>query len=168
MRLRKIQVALLLLIGLSLGAWVYVREAERVEAPRRVAGKPSRSAAAPPARGAPASPPHAVSVMPSAAPTRGVRPEAAPASEVLEILSTAATTYDPAELPTIEPYLADPDPEIRQAAVDSMMILGDAAAAPLLRAAAASSPTPAEAENLLKAAAYLELPARRTRPAERE
>lgn len=77
---------------------------------------------------------------------------------VLDELEFAALSYDAEELPVIEPYLLHPDPEIREAALDAMLTLGDAAASPLLRAAAAQAYSPHEAVELLEAADYLELP----------
>jgi hypothetical protein len=78
--------------------------------------------------------------------------------KILEEIHDAAVTYEASEIPKIEPYLLHSDPEIRQAAMDGMIMLGDAAAGPLLRKAAAIAPTPHEAVALLEAADYVELP----------
>jgi hypothetical protein len=87
---------------------------------------------------------------------------AAPATlstnEMLELIHEASVTYDAAELPTIRPYLSHADPEIRKAAVDAMIVLGDSSAAVMLRDAASNAHTPQEAVDMLKAAEYLELP----------
>ncbi|MBT8037356.1 MAG: hypothetical protein KJO21_07410 [Verrucomicrobiae bacterium] len=78
--------------------------------------------------------------------------------QILEDLHKAAITYDAAELAKITPYLLHSHPDIRKAAIDAMITLGDAAAAPLLRTAAQNAPTPHEAVALLNAADYVELP----------
>ncbi len=94
----------------------------------------------------------------------GLTPELAAAARrqareaAMERLHNAATTYDAAQLVVIEPYLVDSDPELRAAAIDSMIILGDAAAVPMLRQAAKQVQAPAEVLALEKAADYLELP----------
>lgn len=78
--------------------------------------------------------------------------------EILEEINDAAVTYDPADLPRIEPYLLHPDEEIRKAAINGMITLGDASAGALLRKAASLASTPQEAVRLLEAADYVELP----------
>jgi len=77
---------------------------------------------------------------------------------VLHTLGEAATTYEATSLPVIEPHLYSPDPEIRGAALNAVVILGDKAGAPLLRKAALSATNSAEAAELMDQAAYLELP----------
>jgi|GEM_PF-1435362 len=77
---------------------------------------------------------------------------------VFNEIEAAAITYDAEELPILESYLFDPDPEIRQAALNGMLTLGDAAASPLLREAAENAYSPQEAVAMLEAADYLELP----------
>jgi hypothetical protein len=76
----------------------------------------------------------------------------------LEKIHDAATTYDPVELAAIRPYLVNADPEIREAAVNGMIVLGDAAAGPMLREAAARMESAEEAKAMLAAADYVELP----------
>lgn len=76
----------------------------------------------------------------------------------------AATSYDAEELPVLEYYLYDQDPEIRKAALDGMLILGDKAASPLLRKAAENAYSPHEAVAMLEAADYLELPSGKLPP----
>lgn len=92
---------------------------------------------------------------------------AATRERILEEIQDASVSYDAAELPKIEPYLLHADPEIRQAAMNGMIVLGDKAAGPLLRKAAELAPTPQEAVALIEAADYVELPSakfgRRTR-----
>jgi hypothetical protein len=159
MKFGRVHVAILSLIALILGVWVAIPRPEPREEAAKLAAKPRRPDAATMVGGASRAPIAALA-PPRTGEGLSARPGKAPAREVLEVLSDAATSYDPAELPVIEPYLRDADAEIRQAALDSMIILGDAAGAPMLRAAAATA-TPAEAEKLLKAAAFLELPPRR-------
>lgn len=78
--------------------------------------------------------------------------------EILESVHQASITYDPKELPAIQKYLLDADPEIREAARNAMIVLGDASAGPMLRDASKLAPTPHEAVAMLEAADYVELP----------
>lgn len=77
---------------------------------------------------------------------------------ILEKMQDAATSYDPAELPVIRPYLESPDPVIRDAAVDAMIVLGDASAGRMLREAAKKMSSAEESSKMEKAADYVELP----------
>ncbi|HSP43104.1 MAG TPA: hypothetical protein VLO11_09550 [Luteolibacter sp.] len=83
---------------------------------------------------------------------------AAAKSAAMEKMNDAATTYDPAQLAVIRPYLASADPELRSAAVDAMIVLGDASAGAMLREAAARLQSEEEAQSMLEAADYVELP----------
>lgn len=78
--------------------------------------------------------------------------------QIFEVIHDAAVSYDAKELSKIQPYLLHADPEIRAAALQGMIDLGDAAAGPLLRAAAPLAPSPAEAKALREAADFVELP----------
>lgn len=78
--------------------------------------------------------------------------------KILEVIDEASVSYDAAELPKIQPFLLHADPEVRKAALEGMLTLGDAAAAPMLRTAAKLALTPEEAQAMTEAAAYLELP----------
>lgn len=91
------------------------------------------------------------------------KPSAPPASQavILGQIEDASVTYDAKALPLIEPYLLNPDPVIREAAMKGMINLGDAAAGPLLREASHRVATPQEAVALLEAADYVELPSGR-------
>jgi hypothetical protein len=80
---------------------------------------------------------------------------------MLDQIHDASVTYDPQQLPVIAEFLLHAHPEIREAALNGMIVLGDSAAAPLLRDAAKLAPTPKEAVALEEAAAYLELPSAR-------
>jgi hypothetical protein len=77
---------------------------------------------------------------------------------IREAIHEASISYDPADLPRIQPYLSHPDPEIREAALNGILVLGHAAGAPLLRDAAKRATSPKEAALLLEKADYLELP----------
>lgn len=102
--------------------------------------------------------------------TAGASPAAAPAvnatpapggqavPQILEAIHEASISYDAKELPKIQPHLIHPDPEVRAAALDGVLTLGDAAGAPLLRQAASTLKDPREAVKYLEAADYLELP----------
>lgn len=83
-------------------------------------------------------------------------------NKLLDELNAAATTYDAAQLTTIEPFLKHGDAEVRAAAIDAVLTLGDASGAAILRAAAKQA-EPKDAEAMLKAAAYLDLPPVRMR-----
>ena len=79
-------------------------------------------------------------------------------AEAIDLLHEASVSYDAAQLPVIEPYLRNADPEIRSAALDAMVVLGDKSAAGLIRNAAKSLSSAEEALKYEKTAAYLELP----------
>lgn len=92
-----------------------------------------------------------------------VEPQAPPADDkpredILAEIEQLSVTYDAKELPRIEPYLLHPDAEVRKAAMNGMIVLGDSTAAPLLRKAAEKAPTPQEAVALTEAADFMELP----------
>lgn len=133
----------------------------------RTAGPPPRAPAQPSPRLAKgALTPDSLS-MPTALPAADAaakvnRPAEAPAlagqAGILAAIETASTSYDPAALPRIQPFLTHPDPEIRAAALAGMVNLGHAAGAPVLRAAARQLTDSKEAISLLEAADYLELP----------
>lgn len=84
-----------------------------------------------------------------------------PIEPLLEQIHDASVTYDPRELIKIQPFLTHPNAEIRKAAVDGMITLGDASAGSMLREASKSAPTPQEAVAMLEAADYVELPSAR-------
>lgn len=77
---------------------------------------------------------------------------------VLTDMNRAACTYEASSLPKIVPYLYSKDKELREAALNNIVTLGDAAGAPLLRKAAEQSQDPNEAAALMNMADYLELP----------
>jgi hypothetical protein len=76
----------------------------------------------------------------------------------IEKMQEASTSYDAAQLPVIQPYLVSPDPKLRAAAVDAMVVLGDASAGAMIREAAKSMTSLDEVKKMEKAADYVELP----------
>jgi hypothetical protein len=86
---------------------------------------------------------------------------------ILNTIEEASVTYDAKGLPLIEPYLLHQDPEVRLAAMNGMIVLGEAAAGPLLRKAAEKSTSPKEAVALSEAADFVELPSGTCVPKER-
>lgn len=98
-----------------------------------------------------------------AAGTKEGTPQAAAAvapemGQALEAIEQASITYDPAQLPTIRPYLYHPSKEVREAALHGIVNLGDSSGARLLRDAANVAGSTEEKLELLKMAEYLELP----------
>lgn len=105
--------------------------------------------------------PAAAGSAPVATPSVGVGAAPAPAQsvpQILEAIHEASISYDAKELPKIQPHLIHPDAEVRAAALEGVLVLGDAAGAPLLRQAASTLKDPREAVKFLEAADYLELP----------
>ncbi len=84
--------------------------------------------------------------------------DAAAKQKVLEEIHVASISYDPVELPRIQPYLTHSDPEVREAALNGFVVLGHAHGGPLLRDAARKLTDPKEAAKLLEKADWLELP----------
>lgn len=77
---------------------------------------------------------------------------------LLNALHEAASTYSPEGIPLIEPSLYSSDRQIREAAADAMVALGETEGAKVLRQAAAKARDPREAVALIERAEYLELP----------
>ncbi|WP_367871678.1 HEAT repeat domain-containing protein [Luteolibacter sp. Populi] len=75
------------------------------------------------------------------------------------LIDAAVVTYSPEGVKAIRPFLLDPDPEVRTAARDGMVQLGEGDAIPLLRDAATKLKDPAEIASLQEAADLLALPA---------
>ncbi len=74
-----------------------------------------------------------------------------------EAIHELAITYDAASIPALARYLDHPDPEIRAAAREGFIALGERAAIPVLRAAAERA-SAEEATLLREAADFLALP----------
>lgn len=88
-------------------------------------------------------------------------PKATPVLEkdkVIDNLREASVTYDKAALPQITPYLASPDPDVRQEAISAVVNIGDPAGAPFLRSQAAREADFNKKKELLDLADWLELP----------
>ncbi|WP_346334543.1 hypothetical protein [Prosthecobacter sp. SYSU 5D2] len=81
-----------------------------------------------------------------------------PNAQIIATIDDAAVLYSPEGLPKIQPYLLHSDPEVRAAAIDGMVNLGEAGGAALLRAAANLAPSAEEAAAMREAAAFLDLP----------
>jgi hypothetical protein len=120
-------------------------------APSAQAG--STHSSAPPQAGKASLPPVASPVM-APAPL----PPATDRQVILQAIHEASISYDPVDLPRIQPYLSHPDPEIRVAALNGIVVLGQASGAPLLRDAANRAVSSQEAALLREKADYLELP----------
>ncbi len=85
-------------------------------------------------------------------------PDPRPSLPLEEEIEAAVVTYSPAALPTFEKLLASGEPEIREAARDGLVRLGETGGAALLRRATARLTDPEEIRKFLETADYLELP----------
>lgn len=103
--------------------------------------------------------PAASGKSPSPRESRPVPADPARLEEVAAVIGDAVMTYEPAGVAVIRPFLLDPDPEIRRAARDGLVQLGEADAVPWLREAASKLEDPAEVAALREAADLLSLPA---------
>jgi hypothetical protein len=74
-------------------------------------------------------------------------------------IEAAAVRYEPSAVKDIRPWLLDTDPQIRQAARDGLVMLGESDAIPFLRDAASRLDDPAEVASFHEAADLLSLPA---------
>jgi HEAT repeats len=92
--------------------------------------------------------------------SRSSRPALTPDARaaLLEEIEDMAVQYDARVLPRLEPLLSHHDAEVRAAAAQGIVTLGETAGAALLRKAALTAPTPEEAVRLKSQAGYLELP----------
>lgn len=73
-------------------------------------------------------------------------------------LENYASQYDPAFIPKIAAFLQHNNPEVREAAVEAIVQLGERDAIPILRRLARVTKDQNEAQMFLDAAEYLELP----------
>jgi hypothetical protein len=111
------------------------------------------------ARSVPSAPTVGKADQSAVASSKDVAPRADETKEViLEQIHTSSVTYDAKEIPKIAPFLNHEDPEVRRAAMDGMIILGDSSAGTWLRAASKTARTPQEAVAFEEAANYMELP----------
>jgi hypothetical protein len=123
---------------------------------------PSTSAAAASGNTGTVAPP-AGNAVPTPAPTGTARPAVAPEDidpVLREKIETAVVTYSPEALPAFKELLASPDREVRAAAIDGLLRLGENGGAALLREAAGRTTNEKEIEEMEAAAEYLELPPR--------
>ena len=109
---------------------------------------------------APAGTPSQPAPAPTASPVFAAPlPAATPDKEtILSNLVQYSSSYQATALPLIAPYLSSSDPEIEEAAVNAIVVIGSPAGAPLLRQAAGAMKDPHDAAALLDKADYLELP----------
>jgi len=96
-------------------------------------------------------------VMAATAP--GGEADSARREEAQDEIHAAVVTYSPEGVKAIRPWLLDGDPEIRAAARDGMVQLGEPDGVPVLRDAATKLGDPAEIAAFQEAADLLALPA---------
>lgn len=77
---------------------------------------------------------------------------------VLEMIDDATTTYSVEGITVLGPMLRHPDYEIREAAIEGMVQLGETSGSKTLREAARRTSDPRQAARMLEAADFLELP----------
>lgn len=109
--------------------------------------KPSRPLATPPA------------IAPT--PSSGANPPTGPrrpAEEVKHEILLLSVQYTAANVPKLGAFLTDPDSEIRTAALEGLVNLGESSASPVIRQAAMKLQDPEEIQAFEKAAAFLDLP----------
>lgn len=122
-----------------------------------VATTATTSAATSPAS-QPAAPVASPEIQTGETPPSGAEPEpTSPQQIALDAIQELAITYDAASIPALAKFLSHADPEIRAAARDGLITLGERAAIPALQSAARTA-TPEEARALLEAAEFLALP----------
>ena len=143
-----------LLVVLSVTGWFLTHREQVTPAP-----------SVPPARDAAKTLPVAARQVALTPPPGGVTSPAPPAPPVLpqgeaalEAIQTLATTYDAKEVPALARYLESSSREVRAAALQGLIQLGDGAAVPYLKAAADKTMDTQEQSDLLKAAEFLALP----------
>jgi HEAT repeat protein len=95
--------------------------------------------------------------VPAVAPVAGA-PALLNGEAAHEAITDLAVTYEAAAVPALARYLAHSDPEIRSAARDGLVQLGERAAIPFLEAAAKTAADAEEARSLREAAEFLALP----------
>jgi hypothetical protein len=150
-------VPLALIVGAGLGV-LFWRGAERSRAepdsPPAIPAQPSSTVAsgAPIASGADASP-----VGGATSVSEPPQPALLSGEAAQEAISDLSATYDAVSARPLARYLKHPDPEIRAAARDGLINLGERAAIPFLEEAAKTAPAE-EAALLREAAEFLALP----------
>ncbi len=152
-------VLLALVLGAGAGVLFWLTRESRSEAPPPSASQaPKTSVSAASIQSAPST--TGVGSDTSAPP--GAEPGAAAApllsgEAALEAISDLAATYDAASVPALARYLKHQNPDIRSAARDGLINLGERAAIPFLQEAAKTAAAE-EANALREAAEFLALP----------
>ena len=152
-------VLLALVLGAGSGAFFWLtRESAPQTPPSHPALAPARSASSPQSGSAPDAP--ISDREPAVASTTDPTATEAPllsGEAAIEAISDLSATYDAASVPALARYLKHKDPEIRAAARDGLINLGERAAIPFLAEAAKTAPAE-EAQSLREAAEFLALP----------
>lgn len=152
--------ALAVLVGVGAGAFFARRGVERTPAAPAVSSL-SSSPAASPAPTVSASPgdrrPTEAATSAAAAAPLATAPSLPAGEAALQAIDELTVTYDAASVPDLARYLKHSDPEIRSAARDGLINLGERAAIPFLQEAAKTAPAE-EATALREAADFLALP----------
>ena len=131
---------------LALAAFVYLNSRPKPVPDAAVEAKRSSSART-------STPPAAIPNVPE-----GIAQETTLSPTLEKEIEDAVVTYSPAGLPTFEKLLASGEPDIREAARDGLVRLGETGGATLLRRASARLTDPEEIKKFLETADYLELP----------
>jgi hypothetical protein len=124
--------------------------------------KPGQTPAANPASAASNLKSHTRPVAPAQAEANSIQSKSADPQyrdDAQTTIDAAVVTYSPAGVKAIRPYLLDADPEVRAAARDGLVQLGESDAVPLLRDAASKLQDPQEITSFREAADLLALPA---------
>jgi len=153
-------IALAVLVGVGAGAFFARRGGENAPAAPAVSTVPAGPAASPaPAASASSSAGRPTEATPSAeaAEPRATAPTLPVGEAALQAIDELTVTYDAAAVPDLARYLKHADPEIRAAARDGLINLGERAAIPFLQEAAKTA-SAEEATALREAAEFLALP----------
>ena len=158
MKIRRISFFAIILLVLA-GGVIWLKTSNRGKNPALLVTGPGKSAAGSrPEPERPNTKKSATPFHPQAPITPGSGLSTQQTETILEQINDASVTYDSRELSKIQPFLTHADPEVRKAAMNGMIVLGDASAGAMLRDAAKSAQSPQEAVAMLEAADYVELP----------
>lgn len=150
---------IVLLIALSIGIWKYTTsQGNRSADAGRISEATSSKSSRPSSTTKPTDPSIQQSESTDHQESGPTEAQVAAKAAIIEKIHDASTTYDAAYLPVIKPYLLDADPEIRENAVNAMIVLGDASAGKMLRDAAIQMKTAEDVKMMLEAAEFVELP----------
>lgn len=154
--------AALILVVLAI-FWPSRKPAEQTSAPTTTNPATSSTPSPAPSGNSGTATPAAGDSNTTPAPSGTARPAVAPEDidpVIREKIETAVVTYSPEALPVFKDLLASADREVRAAAVDGLLRLGENGGAALLREAAGRITNEKEIEEMEAAAEYLELPPR--------